>query len=284
MPTFGEVKTIAREFPNYTLTFSTRIDETERGLIIQYTISKDDDTKYILFINNASGIGVKLEGDIGDKDTRHIHSILSCRKSRCSGCHQTNSPDLIFKKCGICPFIFCSHCWNFKNNMCTYCFISGKLSRKVKRLSGQDKFRIATAKMPNYSINQYREMEKYAGFDPLNDKELRNQLAVLRFQNPLCNNPKCTIPKGSVPLKRCSCCYLVTYCTPQCQSADWNQHRFWASQLPHVDAEYVLKNDPYNIIFCHSDMKKDDRCHGVDELIHMDRNGEIKRESVNSTT
>lgn len=60
------------------------------------------------------------------------------------------------------------------------------------------------------------------------------------------NERECEYCKKVVPLKRCSRCHVVQYCSRECQTADWNSHKIVCKQIvapAKADHRYETEQD-----------------------------------------
>ena len=124
------------------------------------------------------------------------------------------------------------------------------LLRKTYAYQETARFKMAMAKIPTYEVSDTRRL---IGPDAkhMADDEIRYIRAVNRYENPICCNPTCGVPErgkrrqfSSLHTKTlwCSCCFIVAYCSRECQVAHRPVHRVWSKALP--DAPRPASVDP----------------------------------------
>lgn len=110
------------------------------------------------------------------------------------------------------------------------------IQEKMERCSRDPLFLKCVDLIPNAYIR------KGDGEEAIMDEPTqRFHLAFLRWNDPICN--KCWKKGNGVRLSRCSCCGLVTYCSKECQKAEWKAHREYVRHLPETPVPWP--RDPF---------------------------------------
>jgi len=70
-------------------------------------------------------------------------------------------------------------------------------------------------------IHKVQEIALLYGFDLPYEAQVRKYLVWLRYHRPVCQACR----KETTQLRRCTRCWLGTYCSKACQRRHWTQHK-----------------------------------------------------------
>jgi hypothetical protein len=114
-------------------------------------------------------------------------------------------------------------------------------------------FDLAVSKCPSYYLDYISAISMYqkdrGDIQTIHRVgKIPDSILIVRIVNALIKNPVCHVEgcsSDSKNIRHCSCCYLVSYCSRECQTLDWPAHKRWAASLPNVDPAHIPSYDPY---------------------------------------
>lgn len=129
-----------------------------------------------------------------------------------------------------------------------------RLQERTRKYMRDPDLKIAARNLQNEEVYLMCKALKHHGINYRDEQEIREQLIVVRWNNPICSCCK----EKHVKLKHCGKCFLIFYCNKSCQTADWPNHRL---ECCNVDAsmndlyEPVLSNPLINQLVKISEFK-----------------------------
>lgn len=113
------------------------------------------------------------------------------------------------------------------------CDVISEQQRKYEEYLRSPKLPFA---IKHFSRKAIMGMRKLGIYPEWTDEEIAAFLVIQRWLNPLCSNCK----DRKKPLMRCMRCQVVSYCSKECQKADWKRHKKeCANENADINPDYI---------------------------------------------